>query len=370
MKFAERIAQALLGRAIEQRVQAAIKVMDDAYWRPLTAPPALLDRTDHRTTLEKLARLERTNPLAHRLIRMKTDFVIGGDISLTGDPWARAFWEHPQNHLATRAYRWCDELTRAGELFIVLSTNPVDRMSYVREIPALAIDQIETDPDDLERELRYHQLTASPLGRWWPSPLGATEGALDQGNAPQVMLHYTVNKPIGETRGQSDLMPVVPWLERYELWLEDRVRINRYKGAYLWNVQIEGALPGELEAKRAQYARPPQSGSIIVCDARERWTAVRPEIGADDAEADGKALRLMIAAGMGVPLHFLAEGESATRATAREMNGPTYRHFAHRQFIFEQILRDVIRQAARRAGLAQIEVDIRFESVLGAEGAG
>ena len=178
------------------------------------------------------------------------------------------------------------------------------------------------------------------------------------------MLHYTVNKPVGDTRGHSDLEPLQPWIERYGLWLEDRVRINRFKGAYLWQVQVENALPGQLEQKRAQYARPPTSGSIIVTDANETWTAIQPHIAADDVEADGRALRLMTAAGAGIPLHWLAEGESATRATAREMNAPTYRKLARRQAELEHIIRNVIETAAKRAGHPRLQVDIEFESVL------
>ncbi len=81
-------------------------------------------------------------------------------------------------------------------------------------------------------------------------------------------------------------------------------------------------------------------------------------------EADGKAIRLMIAAGAGVPLHFLAEGESATRATAREMGTATFRHFSHRQHVFGAIVEDVIRVAARRAGRPEPDVRVQFEAVL------
>jgi hypothetical protein len=348
---------------ITERVREAVKVVDDPYWRSVTGSPLATPWYDKRTELERLDKLSRTNPLAHRLISMTTDFVIGGGIKLTGNVWARKFWEHPLNDMDIRAYRWCDELTRSGELFIVLSRNPVNGMSYVREVPALLVDQIETDPEDLEREVHYHELTRDTEGKWWPAhndaiPLDAPAPA------PQIMLHYSINKPVGDTRGASDLASIIPWLERYDMWLEDRVRINRFKGAYLYHVRIENALPGILEAKRLQYSRPPQSGSIIVTDAAEHWEAVQPKIAADDVEADGKAIRLMIAAGAGIPLHFLAEGESATRATAKEMNAPTYRHFAHRQYIFEHILRDVVQVAAARAGKGKIQIDIEFESVL------
>jgi len=364
--FLSKLLNRIFRRIITERVREAVKVIDDPYWRATTGSPLTTPWYDKRTELERLDKLSRTNPLAHRLISMTTDFVIGGGIQLTGNVWARKFWDHPLNDMDTRAYRWCDELTRSGELFIVLSRNPVNGMSYVREVPALLVDAIETDPEDLERELRYHELTRDTEGKWWTAhndaiPIG-TDGPA--GRLDQIMLHYSINKPVGDTRGASDLASIIPWLERYDMWLEDRVRINRFKGAYLYHVRIENALPGILEAKRLQYSRPPSSGSIIVTDAAEHWEAVQPKIAADDVEADGKAIRLMIAAGAGIPLHFLAEGESATRATAKEMNAPTYRHFAHRQYIFEHILRDVVQVAAARAGKGKIQIDIEFESVL------
>ena len=308
-----------------------------------------------RDSIERVDRACRTNPLAARLVAMTTDFVVGRGVRVEGHPFARTFWDHPMNAVHGRLHRWCSELSRAGELFLVLSRNHVTGMSYVREVPALQIDRVETDPDDLERETRYHQLTGEPEGRWWPA---ATDD-----DAPQVMLHYAINRPVGHVRGCSDLAQVLTWLDRYDLWLEDRVRINRYKGAYLWHVRIKSALPGQLEARRSQYARIPRSGSIIVTDANEEWKAVQPQIGADDVEADGKAIRMMIAAGAGVPLHFLAEGEGANRATAREMGTATFRHFQHRQFVFRQMLIDLVTVAARRAGLGDIDVDVAFDPV-------
>lgn len=355
------LADRLLGDVVARRVRAAL-ANEDRYWRDLTSPGTTPPWHELRDTLERVDAACRTNPLAARLVAMTTDFVVGGGVRVEGHPFAREFWDDPLNALDGRVHRWCSELSRMGELFLVLSRNPVSRMSYVREVPARQIDRIETDPDDLEIELRYHQLTDDPEGRWWP---GVRDAEGDRGvESDQVMVHYAINRAVGELRGRSDLAQVVTWLDRYDLWLEDRVRINRYKGAYLWHVQVRGALPGQIEAKRAQYSRIPQSGSIIVTDANEEWKAVQPQIGADDVEADGKAIRLMIAAGAGVPLHFLAEGESANRATAREMGTATLRHFRHRQHVFGGILEDLVRVAARRAGLGEIPVRAVFEDAL------
>ncbi|MHB0859608.1 MAG: hypothetical protein ACYC5M_18850 [Anaerolineae bacterium] len=343
--------------------RAALAAAQDPLWTPLNG---LVDDLrpwhEQRGELERIAAVCRSNPLAARLVAMTTDFVVGSGATLEAPAWAQAFWQDPLNRMDLRVYRWCDELSRSGELFLVLARNPVSGMAYVREIPALRIDRIQTDGDDLERELAYHELTDALEGRWWPAAGSPTAEALG-GEAEQVMLHYAINKPVGQVRGVSDLAQVLVWLRRYDQWLEDRVRINRYKGAYLWQVKVEGALPGTLEAKRAQYSRVPRPGSIIVTDGHETWTAVQPQIGADDVSADGRAIRMMIAAGVGVPLHFLAEGESANRATAREMGTATFRHFRHRQRLFAAMVEDVIRVAAARAG-EEVQARVRFESVL------
>ncbi len=362
--LAQRLAGPSLDSLVDERVQQALQALDDESWRQIApqGDPLRPWQAVH-SLLERANQACETNPLAARLVAMTTDFVIGSGPILSGPPWAHAFWEHPLNRLAQRVYAWCDELSRSGELFIVLSRNPADGMSYVREIPALQIDAIETAPQDRELELRYHQITADIEGYWWPSARSAEATPSLDGGPDQVMLHYAINRPAAAVRGRSDLAPILPWLERYETWLEDRVRINRGKSAFLWHVGIEGAQPGQLEAKRLQYSHVPRPGSIIISDASERWQAVAPQINADDAEAEGRALRLMIAAGAGVPLHYLGEGEGANRATAREMAAPTLRRFAHRQFVFASLLADVIRLAARRAGQGEIQVEITFEPV-------
>jgi len=114
-------------------------------------------------------------------------------------------------------------------------------------------------------------------------------------------------------------------------------------------VTVKGAQAGDLLSKKTQYATPPESGSIIVTDENEAWEPIQAKIEAEDVEPDGKALRLMIGAGAGVPLHFLAEGETATRATAKEMGGPTVKHYQHRQLFFCELLMRVITRALERA---------------------
>jgi hypothetical protein len=356
MSWKERFADRLFGDVIDERVQAAVKVVDDKWWRQVGGAAGPQDKRwwELRDDFQDALEAWRTNPLAFRIVSLTTDYVVGNGVQISSpvsyvDRFVSEFSTHRQNRMPMRIYSWCDELTRIGELFVVLFTNPADGMTYVRTIPALKIDRIETDPNDLERELRYHELRSDqPIeGKWWDG----WELGKDDLDAP-VVLHYAVNRAVGCIRGQGDLVPILPWLRRYREWLEDRVRVNRYKNAFLWHVRLEGASPGDIQSKQGQYSRPPAPGSVIVTDETEQWMAVRPDIQAEDVKDDGKALRLMIAAGAGIPLHYLAEGETATRSTAQEMAGPTVRHYEHRQRFFCDLLLDVVEKVAYRARAA------------------
>ena len=66
------------------------------------------------------------------------------------------WWRHRLNNLPSRCTEWCDEMTRSGELFIVLTTD-LSGMSYVRAIPAADIQEIETADNDLEQEINIYE---------------------------------------------------------------------------------------------------------------------------------------------------------------------------------------------------------------------
>jgi hypothetical protein len=328
----------------------------------------------------------RKNFLIRQMVRLTTAYVVGDGVRITSempvvDGFIQAFWNHPENRLETRLSGMCDELTRSGELFPVLFTNRFDGMSQLRLVPASCIVGIETDPEDYEKELSYEAAASYRAGaistRVWkskrtarPTPPRSREGSQSIGRRykPEpMMLHYAINKPVGAVRGEGDLIPILPWALRYTEWLKDRVRFNRLR-TELAAVDIEIDDDSKVGEKRQQYeANPPIGGSITVHGRGEKITYPSANIQGFEAEPDGRALRLAFAAGANVPLHFLAEGSSATRSTASEMGDPTHRHYRMRQKDFAGFLVDLCSCAWRRYeavnGLAPLE-DLAIKAVL------
>lgn len=300
----------------------------------------------------------RTNPLARRLISLVSSFVCGDGITLTSERrdlgrFITAFWGHEQNGLALRQFTWCEELSRSGELFVTLHMNPANGMSYVRALPASSIDRVETAPGDYETEIMYHETVGLddpdyPQGRMWLGHRSAAADVPVDGRYEPVCLHFAVNKPVGCVRGESDLAPVLQWLRRYDNWLRDRVRLNAAIHAFLWIVKVPTQL---LARRRAELATPPVPGSVMVVDrADEEWQAVAPNLHANDAGADGRAMRWMVAAGgPGIGLVDLGEGEDSNLATARAMAEQRARWMRARQQYFGFVLASVALTAYNRA---------------------
>ena len=255
------------------------------------------------------------------------------------DAFIHDFWQH--NNLDQRIPEWSDELARAGELFPVLFWNPVSGMTTVRTVPACLIETVDYSANDYETELRYRE--TQPIGapeKWWLHPDHPDADANPRGGGDGLMLHYAVNRPIGAVRGESDLAPVLPWLRRYNRWLEDRVRLNAAVRSFLWIVHAPSRLRGELQER---YRTPPDPGSVIIADAdAETWEAVTPNLHAADAEKDGRAIRWMIVAGgPGTSLLDIGEGEDSNLATGKAMAEQRRRFLRRRQSYLAHMLIDL-----------------------------
>ena len=361
----------LFGRWIDQevteQVDLAVRALDDS--RDLLYSKSTYPRDRHGYDRDEVLAdaLEawRVNPLARRIVGMMTQYVVGGGIGIESNhdrtnKFLGEWWDHRLNRMPIRVYEWCDELSRAGELFIVVATDQAG-MSYLRAVPAADILSIETADNDLDQELvivekptpDYTSQTRSSEGlmegRRWPIYDPNDDNPNETGEFETVMLHYAVNRPVGAKHGESDLAPMLRWLTRYASWLEDRARLNRYRNTFVFWVRARFSSQAEKLERQSELNRnPPNPGSVLVTDESEEWKCIAPNLASFEASEDGLALKKMVAVGAGYPMHFLAEPESSTRTTAESAGGPTFRHLQQRQEFFLWMLEDLARMSIKR----------------------
>ena len=326
------------------------------------------DRYEHNRAqiLEQSLEAWRVNPLARRIVELTTQYVVGGGLVISSKDKKAAdfldrFWTDRLNRLDTRAYELCDELTRSGNLFILLTTDE-SGMSYIRAYPAASIEEIKSRDNDIEQPVSF--IPRADTVDHDPQPFPAYDFCSDQrdenGKFTPVMLHYAINRPVGAQWGEPDLAPLLRWLSRYSNWLEDRARLNRFRTAFLYIVKGVFNSEAERVARQQQLnANPPNPGSILVTNDSEAWDTLSARLDSKEANEDGLSIKKMIASGAGLPMHFLAEPESATRTTAEASGGPTYRHFEQRQLFFKYVLSDILRVALRRRAMVEKKLDPR-----------
>ena len=303
----------------------------------------------------------RENPLARRIVNLQTQYVIGDGIQIECDDEhvlqvLKDFWNDPLNHMDIRIAEWCDELTRTGNLFILISSDLAGN-SFVRAVPATAVQNIETAANDYEQALWFEYTEENRLAMNHVDAESAQFPTLD----PRMM-QFTVNRPIGAKFGEPDLAPVLIWLQRYSGWLEDRARLNHYRNSFLFTVKTQLRSEAERVNRQNQLnQRPLTPGSILVTDPSEEWDILSAKLESSDAAADGLAIKKQIASGVGIPLHFLAEPESQSKTSAEAAGGATYRTFKQRQETFLWIIEQILRAVLRRRRLKDYSVNPEAE---------
>ena len=338
-------------RRAAERVREGSGAEDDRGWRrasPMGGSGLNPDRDElhGEALLQEAFRAYTTNPLAYAIIEQTTSFVLGGGARVVAKD-ARvqraidAFWNDPENEMALRVYSLHTELSLFGEQFVRFFVDGLTGRVVIRQLDPLYVTEIETDPEDMERAVRY---CYRPPSRGMAATLETTQWI-----AAGEVLHVAVNKVSSSLRGRSDLAPVLPYIRRYREWLDDRILQNRLKSAVVWDVTVAGADQGEINRMRAQNAAPPARGTVLFHNEGEVWKPVHADVDAGDAAPDGRAIRLMVAVGALLPEHYLAEGGHVNRATAAEMGLPAIKRFQRRQQVFRAMLGKMIERVLEEA---------------------
>ena len=311
------------------------------------------------TVLQESLLAWRLNPLARRLVTLTRQYITDQiEFTCAHEPTAnflKELWNHPLNRIGNQLSAWSDELSITGNLFAALTTDKAG-MSYVRIYPTDAVAEIETAKNDVQQETAF--MPKATIDDPDPAHILAY-WAYRQRKPKTVMLHFAVNKLAGMKWGEPDIAPLLPWLARYASWLEDRVRLNRFRQAYLYIVRGKFLTPADKEARQKELmANPPNPGSILVTDESEDWGTLAPQLDAFEANNDGLTIKKFIAAGHGIPLHWLSEPESSTRTTAEAAGTPTFKTLEERQRLFLQLVHEVLTVAvARRASSGDSSID-------------
>lgn len=330
------------------------------------------------------------NPMAQWLINIQTAYIVGEGVTLNakdGDEDVQAviddWWEDDQNDWDSKLEQKVRELSLYGEqcwtAFTAQGTGRV-RLGY---LDPWLIDEVVLSPDDAEQPIgvitkRYAidgaeipQRRLKVVTALSDEELGSAAMAMRARFADGDCFYYAVNKVSNGSRGWSDLLARADWLDGYEQFMFQRLERADLGNRVVADITLTGMTPDQLAAYAKSFI-PPKAGGHFFHNEKVTYDIKSPDMHASDAREDSRLFKHQAISGL--PEHWFGGGGDTNRATAAEMDEPTYKLFQQRQKSVKGIVQKTARYAVRQAKVwgrvpqgASEKVNAEFPSMVRAD---
>lgn len=316
------------------------------------------DRSLSSLTQERMQELAvflwKSNPLANRIIELPLVYLLAEGVTMsvkdeTAQAWLDEFWNDPINQMDVKLPKKVREMSLFGEQCWPVFKNPTNgavRLGYLD--PGL-IKEVKTDPDNTEQPIG---VVTKALGKKRKSKkyriivpgseniFGEEAKKIREEFNDGECFYFNINALSSSSRGLSDLLATMDWLDLYDKALFGEVERWDALRSFIWDVTLRGATE-ETVKKRASEIEVPSSGGVRVHNDAETWQAVTPDLQAANGAENARTVRNHILGGSTLPEHWYGGGGDVNRSTAGEMGEPTFKTFKFRQTEWKHILETV-----------------------------
>jgi hypothetical protein len=301
-----------------------------------------------------------TNVLIRRGVNLRTAYVWGGGVEITGRHDAtnavlQGFVDDVGNQAAVFGEQACEENERSlstdGNVFIAAVTAPRTGRVQVRTIPFDEITDVLRNPDDRDDPWFYkREWTAEVVAPvrgddgvvrtvtdqqqrtvWYPA-LGHRPAARPrQIDGHEVrwdspVLQVSVNRLNGWKFGVGDVYVGMAWARAYAEFLRDWALLMKSLAKFAWRQTARGSKASQAAAKiRAYLPDPDAPAGAAVTSSPDVTLEAIPKSGATLDSESGRPLAAMVAAAFDLPVTMLLgdPGVTGARATAETLDNPT-----------------------------------------------
>lgn len=334
---------------------------DEAGWRRLTGDgvSGMNDRDLQpmaQDRMQKLAEyLWQSNLLANRLVELPLAYLLAEGVTLQcaddeHQDLLNAFWSDPINNWPMKLEGRVRALGLLGEqcyIAHVREGNGAVRLGYLdpRQIAVVVNDPenpeqpigVVTKRDNRGRQYKYKVIV---LGEDEELFSANTVRIRAEDFTDGECLLYQVNKFPNGSRGRSDLLGQMDWLDAYDGFLFSELDRVDYLRRFVWDVTMTGS-DDEAVKKYEKTFVPPGPNSTFVHNDQIKLEAKTPGLQAADTSETARLFRNHIAGGGTMPEHWFGGGGDVNRAAASEMGEPTFKIYSMRQGILKRMLEEI-----------------------------
>ena len=312
-------------------------------------------------TLRKQAQtIYYTSPLARGVINTLVNFVIGANFKIVPvdeDEKIQAYWDEfwIKNKMDMRVKEFVTRTLRDGENFLRYFDDTKDKPPFVRFIrPSQIADAsnkhsfgIETDPNDIEKIIRYFREYTNTNGQQASEVIEAKD-----------MMHTKILVDSDVKRGLSFLIGIIKYIKDYTDWLNDRKHLNKIRTIFnliakptgastvgnFANGFVDSTIKSTSGGSQSFNKKLPKSGSLIGSKGVE-YDFKNLNLNAADTAHDGRSMLLMIVAGTNLA-EYMVTGDNSNNnyASAMISEAPAVKAFESWQDFFSHPFKDMYRK--------------------------
>ena len=379
-----------------------------------------------RDSIEQAHAIYKFNPLASRAVNITAEYVIGDGIQFTAldkevSRVLSRHWDDPTNRWSSLQLARVRELGLTGELIVPAFVNSQNGAVTLGHIDPQVVDSVLVDPlnnlrvyavilkrtgsgTSRDRHLKAYRVISvadyippdnpaygKRLGlpenramantwgvKYWKGKKETLKNAhtLSDSSIGSVKIEWAgqcfyqkVNAPIGSTRGWSDLLPSMDWIDAHDQFLFANVEKAINSARYILDIVLHGMTEEQQEEWFEKNKTLFTAGDWFVHNENVEAKHQSPDLRMEDTSTFGDMLKNQALSGVGhPPLWYAESGQS--RAAAPEMTEPSFKHIRTRQrefaYLVSEIFRFCIDQAEIR-GYLKVDGRVRDTSSKGVE---
>lgn len=303
-----------------------------------------------------------TNPMAKWLVNMQRAYIVGGGVTLKAeDPDVQAvldgWWKDPVNNWPKKLPNKVRELGLYGEQCYPAFTAPGTGRVRLGYLDPTLIQEVILDPDNAEQpigvitkqqtgvltlpERRYRVIIPITEEELTPAAQRLRELFTDG-----ECFYFAVNKVSNGSRGISDLLDKADWLDGYEQFLFQRLERGDLMNRIIFDLELQGFTQPQIDEFKKGFALP-RPGGVHFHNEKVKLNATAPDLKANDAQTDARQFKHQAIAGF--PEHWYGGGGDVNRATAGEMDEPTFKLLHDRQLDIKCLIEECGQHQIRQA---------------------
>ena len=374
--FFESEPEVVSERVVKVQEASSSQGADEPGWRRLTGD-GLASYNDRdlmpmqQDRMQRLAEyLWQSNLLANRLVEIPLAYLLAEGVQLEcGDEdhnkLLQAFWNDPINNFPLKLEARIRALSLLGEQCYTLHVNEANGFLRLGYLDPRQIAHVILDPDNTEQPIgvvtkkdargKAYKYKVAILGEETCFS-SRTQAIRTSDFADGQCLLFQVNKLPNGSRGRSDLLAQMDWLDAYDSFLFGEIDRVDFLKRFVWDVTLNGADDTAVKAFEKNFKAPAPNSTFVHNDS-VKLEAKSPQLNAAETNESARLLRNHVLGGGTMPEHWFGGGGDVNRASASEMGEPTFKVYTARQSAIKLMLQTMGRIVLMNQISSGAEVD-------------